>query len=423
MLQRKEIRYMLEQSLIKDFINEISQISEEQIFPTTYNWTLYFNNVEHEVPFEVSVKGRKYSNQPFSGFLKSDEEWIFEIKEDYISKDSRLRKKKREILTLERILNELSRITQIRTNPVTLPLKPYVADSYRRRHFIVDEHFRFTVDDDLTYYLFEDDLEGKEIGNEDYARIEIKILPEKINSTKFRKVISLLKDLGAEETISKKDMAYNLLSSYLRKKLREGVPYSDTEIEAKLLLHRDDQHVFHKIKRDFYNGLVEGFEILNDFPYTLEGGKLHTYIITQENDFLRISKKEKAKTLTLKENAEIIDDPFQLGCIIKRREIKKPFELNTDLLELPSKTIYRKRKYFLVKNKENSRTYCILIDRCTYNTHELFQMEIEGLLLSTSKNEEKDVVRDVSYLTHYLTRKYLILKPTTLTKLDWLKEL
>ncbi len=423
MLQRKEIRYIVSLSAIEDFIKEINKIAKEEVFSTPYNWTIYFNNSEHEVPFEVSIKGRKYSNQPFHGSLNLDEKWIFEIKEDYINKNCRFRRKKRKVLTLEEILNTLSEMTNIKTNQITSPLRPYLLDSYRRRHFLLDENIRITIDTDLTYYLFEDTFNGKQIGNENYARIEIKIRSEKINSTKFHKIDSLLKDLEAEETISKKDMAYNLLSNYLRKKSGRKVATGDVEIEAKLLLSRDEQYIFHKIKRDFYYGLIKGFTLLDNFPYTLEGGKLHKYLVTSKDEFFRVGIKGKSKTIIQKEGFKVVDDPYGLKCIIKRKEIRRPFDSNIDLSKLQFKTIYRKRKYFLVENEKDKKTYCILIDRCTHEASELFQMEIEGLLDSPLKNEEREIIRDIGYLTCCLITKYPVLKPTTLTKLEWLRKI
>ena len=45
---------------IKEFIKELGPIIYPQIFPTNCNQTIYFNNSEHEVPFGVSIKARRY---------------------------------------------------------------------------------------------------------------------------------------------------------------------------------------------------------------------------------------------------------------------------------------------------------------------------------------------------------------------------
>lgn len=422
---RKEERYYIENSKIGDFIEEISSITHPKIFPTNYSQTLYFNNPEHEVPFEVSIKARKYDHSPWGERFELDlnEEWILEIKKDFVFENSRLREKERENLRLEEILKVLQNKNKIENVSITGPPLPYVADSYKRRHYIVKgkNGFRITVDDELKYYFFESEFNGTQTGMEDYSRIEIKVPQDKLNSSEFHRIKKLLEELEAEPIISKKDMAYNLLSKYLRKKSNKHVEPSDTEIEAKLLLKKEDQQIFHQIKCDFYKGIIEGFEISEDFPYTLEGGRLHRYVILDDNDYKRISIKGKSKRIVSKENFEVLDDPFGLNCIIKRREIKEP--LSPNLLIPPSKMLYRKRKYFIVENKESKNSYCILVDRCTYDGSELFQIEIEGLLLSSARNKEKEIVKDIAYITNQLIKKYGVLKPTKLTKLNWLKTL
>lgn len=425
---RKEERYYIEKSKIEDFIKGTSSIAYPKFFSNNnYNQTLYFNNSEHEVPFEVSIKARRYSSSPWSKHfeLELSDRWIFEIKKDLVIKNSRLRQKEREKLKLEEILKNLQNKNKIENVPITEPLQPYIANNYKRRHYIVKKggKFRITVDDELKYYFFEPRFIGTQIGLEDYFRIEIKVPQDKLNSSKFLKIKKLLQELEAEPIISKKDMAYNLLSKYLKRKYNRYVESSNIEIEAKLSLSGKYQYIFHKIKKDFYNGLIKGFKIIEDFPYTLERGKLHRYIITPDNNYLRISINGKSKRAIIKENPEVINDPFGLDCIIKRKEIKKP--LSSDIFTSTSKTLYRKRKYFLVENKKSGNSYCILIDRCTCEDNELFQMEIEGLLslYSPSMNEEKEIIKDITYITNQLIKKYNVLKPTTLNKLDWLKTL
>lgn len=420
---RKEERYIINKTKTQDFVKKISQITSPEIFPTNYNHTLYFNNVEHEVPFEVSIKGRRYGYEGFTGSFEPEEKWIFEIKEDFISKNSRLRRKQRENLTLEEILKKLSGGKLLGGYHITSPLGVYGADSYRRSHYKIKgkDNFRITIDDDITYYLFEERFNGNEVGREDYSRVEIKILPHEPGSPEVYLIHNILEELGAEPTVSKKDMLYNLITDYLRRKTQCYVKPSNIEIEAKMLLGRENQHVFHQIKKDFYSGFINGFVIPENFPYTLEGGKLHRYVITPNGGYVRISIKGKSKKVVSKEGSGIVADPLGLNCIIKRREIKE--SLSGNLLALPSKTLHRKRKYFIVENEKSKNQYCILIDRCTYDDDELYQMEVEGLLLSPSRDEEKELVRDVAYLTNQLIKKYPVLKPTTLTKLEWLKNM
>ncbi len=420
---RKEERYYIKNPQVKGFIEKLALITHPKVFPNNYNQTLYFNNSEHEVPFEISIKARRYRCSREGEHLKliPDEKWIFEIKRDLVRKNSRLRQKKRKNLKLDEILKILQ--NKIRNLIITSSLQPYVADSYRRRHYVINGkgQFRITIDDKLKYYLFESKINATQIGKENYSRVEIKVPQNKLNSPEFHKIKKLLQKSEAETIVSKKDTAYNLLSEYLRNKYNRNVKPSNIEIEAKLSLSGKNQYVFHQIKNDFYNDVFKGFKIPKDFSYTLEGGKLHRYIITPDNHYLRISMKGESKKVIYKENSEVVNDPFGLNCILKRSEIKVPLPLNFPIS--PSKTLYRKRKYFIVENKINKNSYCILIDRCTFDNNELFQMEVEGLLLSPTEDKEREVIKDIVYITKQLIKKYRFLKPTTLTKLDWLKNL
>lgn len=422
---RKEERYYLEKSKTGDFLKNLSSIAQSKSFLNHWNQTLYFNNSEHEVPFEVSIKARKYAHSPWgvSFKLDLDEEWIFEIKKDLIIEKSRLRQKERKNLALGKILKILQDKKKIVDSPLTFPLRPYIADDYRRKHYIIkgNDEFRITLDEEVKYYILDKNPKGKHLGSEDYTRVEFKVPQAELYSGELCKIENLLRKLNAESIISKKDMAYNLLSDYLKKKFARQVKPSDIEIEAKLSLGGKNQHVFHQIKNDFFGGFIKGFVIPRNFPYTLESGKLHRYVSFGNNQYKRISIKGMSKKLVFKNNAEVMEDPFGLNCIIKRREIEEPFSL--ELADLPSKTIYRKRKYFIVENKANRNSYCILLDRCHYNDQELFQIEIEGLLLSPTKEEEKVIIEDIAYLTNQILRRYKFLKPNPLSKLDWLKSI
>ncbi|MCW1296443.1 MAG: polyphosphate polymerase domain-containing protein [Candidatus Parvarchaeota archaeon] len=418
LIKRTEERYLIEASNSNKFLKEIESIVSPQVFPTNYNHTLYFNNNEHEVPFEISVKARRYSSSPFDGKLNLDDEWIFEIKKDQASSALRLKEKERKNLSLKKILDEVLRINGM---PIQLKLQPYVADSYRRAHYVSKENeFRITIDDQIDYFFFDKEFNGIKIGNEDYARVEIKIHPDKTNSKNVQRIRETLINFEAEPVISKKDMAYNFLSKHLRDKHKYYVPNANIEIEAKLILDGADQFVFHQIKKDFESGGINGFSVLNKFPYVLETGELDHYLLNQ-NEFLRISTKGKSKRITRKSNVEILNDPFGLNCIVKRSEEKDSF--TASILQLPLKTIYRKRKYFLVENEITKNSYCVLIDRCTHEQNELFQMEIEGLLQFPSPDDENKMIWDISYITNEIIKKYPVLKPAVLTKLNWLRNL
>jgi len=432
-ITRREERYCVESSRVVEFVEEISSIAAPLKFSTGYNQTLYFNNSEHEVPFEISVKARRYSSSPLGDRfeLDPDESWNFEIKRDIVSQGLRLRQKERvKSLALKEILKALQDRREMAGTPITSPLQPYVANSYRREHYVVSGvggDFRITIDDGLAHYFFEDGqdgqdrLAGKQIGRENHARIELKVPQAALVSAEFGKIKSLLEQLGADPIVSKKDAAYNYLSDLIKDRHNKNSGPSDTEIEAKLSLGEEDQWVFHKIKEDIREGRIEGFRQSSGFSPTLEGGKLHRYVIGTDNRCVRISLRGEKKRVISKENSEIVRDHCGLNCILKRRETRG--DVSAEFLAMPSKTLYRKRKYFLTEGALSGRTYCVLIDRSTYDGQQLFQMEIEELLMEPSEAEETQAIRDISNLTKQLITRYPLLKPTTLTKWSWLNVL
>lgn len=410
---RKEDRYLIDLQDLGKFRKEIGKISTPKIFPSNYNHTIYFNNQDHEVPFEVSVKGRRYSPEPFNGQLGLDGKWILEIKQDSVKNRFRLREKIRTELGLEEILMKLKKDSFIKFFPLAFNLEPYVVDSCRREHHLInnEEDFRITIDDDLGYSFFD----GKKVvylGKEDFARVEIKIPPCFLDSEEKNKISDLIIKYHLIPVISKKDSAYNLLGKYLRSKSSKKIPESDTEMEAKFLLGKEQQYVFNSIKRDFEKGDIEGFAICKEIPHVFEDGRLHYYIPPFDAG-IRLGLKGKSKTITLKENSETIKG--DLIEIVKRKETKP--DLSIAILE--STPICRKRKYFVTENLETNNSYSITVDRCTFEDKELFQMEIEGLLFSPSKFEENRVVKDICYIGKKLITKYPFLKPTSLTKRDW----
>lgn len=416
---RTENRYIIEEQNLHKFISQINTILKSQNFETDYNHTIYFNNLEHEVPFEVSIKGRRYSKSSDLGVLDYNEEWILEIKEDIIKDNSRLRKKTREILSLKEIINKVQKINEINKIKINNPLKPYIASTYKRTHYIIDKekNYRITIDTNINYYLFNDGLQYQKIGQEPYARIEIKI-PENTDEIEISKIVGqLLKDSFAEPTISKKDAAYNYLSNYLITKFKR-YRKSDTEIEAKFTLTKENQNIINKIKTDFLTGKIKGFKILTDFPYILESGKLHRYIIKPDTKKIyRISVKGNEFKLITKNNTELIKDKYGLNCILKRKEITE--QLDLELLKSPYKQIYRKRKYFIVEN-EFLNSFCILVDRSTQDSKELFEVEIEVVLFLPSDEEIQSAIDSISFIGNFLVNKYKYLKPEPLTKLEWI---
>jgi len=412
MVTRKEDRFFVDASKISSFIQGILAFSEEKEFKTNFNRTVYFNNDEHEVPFEVSIKARKYDETPLGSqfVLDPGEKWIFELKSDIKSENQRLRHKERKDTNIEQIVEEINSIFD-----VSAPLKPYTADDYRRRHFQIEGDFRITVDDMVRYYFFENGFRAEQTGSEENSIAEIKVPVEKLDSAEYKEITLLLETLNCQPAISKKDSSYNFLSDFLRKKANNRkVQGTDTEIEAKLVLEGKNQDVFHRIKKDFADGRINGFRIIPEFPHTLESGKIHKYVLDSDENLRLSMRGGKIKAVT-KKDTEVFD-----SCIVKRKEIDVPF--SRDMLLMDSINLYRKRKYFVAENTESGESYCILVDRSTSNEKELFQIEVENTSINGTKNE-KAVIKDIKEIVAFITGKYPFLTPAPLTKKDWLKSL
>ncbi len=152
----------------------------------------------------------------------------------------------------------------------------------------------------------------------------------------------------------------------------------------------------------------------------LETGKLHHYVLTPSNDYVRIEPKRKFDYLTVKENLEVAKDPYDLGNVIRRQEITEP--TGPVLLNQPSRILQRKRKYFMVEKTKGRGEYAVVIDRTTHKGHELYQMEIEDVLNSPSFSVEQKSVADIASIASFMVEEYS-LEPTTLTKGEWLMSL
>ena len=76
----------------------------------------------------------------------------------------------------------------------------------------------------------------------------------------------------------------------------------------------------------------------------------------------------------------------------------------------------------MVERAEGQGEYAVVIDRSTHKGHELYQMEVEDVLVSPSFNLERRSVADVASIASFMVEEYS-LEPTTLTKGEWLMSL
>ena len=422
---RAEIRYYVPPGKALRVRKTLSHLMNRNLFPNPYNQTLYFNNSEHEVPFTYSIRARRYEDRPLRNRfrLDPDEKWIFEFKTTRSVNGQFIRHKRRdEELTLNKILARVGKIRKLGGVHIPHKLVPYSAASYTRSHFLENARgIRVTVDEDVRFYQFTGELTGKMLDRADHAVVELKIPPHRTGSELATELQQFLRKEDAQQGISKKAAVFNLISDNLgRSGEAYRVPRHDTEIEAKIALESDGQDVFHEIRDDFSKGKVDGFQVSPHYPRVMETGKLHHYVRTPNNDYVRVEPKRDTQYMTVKENVELAEDPYDLGNIIRRRESTEPAQ--PGLLKQPSRILQRKKKYFMVEKTEGRGEYAIVIDRTTHKGHELYQMEIEDVLNSPSFTVEQKSVGDVASMANYLVEEYS-LEPTTLTKGEWLMSL
>ena len=422
---RAEIRYYVEAEKALRVRKTLSHLMNRNIFPKPYNQTLYFNNNEHEVPFTYSIRARRYETKPLRSRFKldPDEKWIYEFKTTRSVNGRFIRYKRRnEQFTLREILDRVGKIRKLGNVHIPHKLFPFSAASYARSHFLENQRgIRATVDEDVRFYTFTGEFTGKMLNKAKHSVVELKIPPHRTGSDLANELQHVLKKEEAYQGISKKATTFNLIADELwRTGEAYKIPRHDIEIEAKVELEGDGQEVFHEIRDDFAKGDVEGFRLSPNYPRVMETGKLHNYVLTPSNDYVRIEPKRESQYLTVKEDLQVAQDPYNLGNVIRRREFMEP--TRPALLKQPSRVLQRKRKYFMVEKTHGRAEYAVVIDRSTHKGHELYQMEIEDVLNSPSFSQEEKSISDVASIASFIMDEYSM-DPTTLTKGEWLMSL
>jgi len=416
---RRERRYVVRSS--EQFLKLLSPYVKRKKFSNNeYVYTIYFNNDEHVVPFEYSIKARKY----LPGFIE-----LPVLDNDVYFLDLKMGKgeHQKEKIRLEATLEEATKIINEKYSFSEIPLRPYVLVEYLRHHYIPKNTggVRITLDTNLKYFFFsKGQREGIEIGREDdYTRIEIK---EQEQSNKGLVILmeELLGKINAFPIISKKFTACDFLKNY-RMKMCAKPLYKELkgfEVESKLEIEHeiDQEGIFYKIKTFFKDN--DGFEWSNYYPYTHETASINRYY-KKDGLFKALIKRDKARIIT-KSDEEIIKDQYNLNCIIKRKEVKGDrisiwSELLTSATLLGE--LRRKRKAFWIVNKQTKRVYHISLDCCESYNKKLYQVEVEhtGRLIEQKNTKEESIIDDIANITHILVNNFP-LKPSQLTKQNWL---
>jgi len=310
---RKELRYIVPNS--EGIMAKLDPYIQKKNF--SHNeivQTIYFNNDNHDVPFSLSLKARRYLPDYTEKIILNHEQYFLDIKQGQGTDKQKVR--------LEGNLEELTNIINQKFNFSKTPLRPFIAIEYCRHHWtpINNENIRLTLDNDLRYYYFPlGKQEAVAIGRESsYNRLEIKISEPDIQFLNiFDKTI---KEDGLFPIVSKKFTGYFFLSQYqtsLSSKafVKELKGY---EIESKIEAESDI--IFPRI-RDFCVNSLENFEIPKHFPYVFDGATINRYYRNDDNIFKAMLKRDFAE-IVRKSDIEIIKDEFNLNCVTKRLETK-----------------------------------------------------------------------------------------------------
>lgn len=417
---RTEESFAIDYGSVPAFTDRLNAIADEVLFENPYNWTIYFNNDEHEIPFELTLRARRYSKTPIGKYFKPNHNdvWNFETKSEKLAA-RRFWIKERSELKLSKIVDRLKKMRSAGGIRFSSEIRPFTAVSYLRKHYVskVDRKLRATVDTDIKYYYFGKSGLASGIGRPDYALIEIKNSKGSVNVAAAKSISDALVEFSVWEAPSKKDTSYYLLGKKI--KAGEGWTTADknTELEIKFSMAEKDQHIFHDLRNAVLNSEIDGLRLKYD--YVIENNRLRRYAFKKGGEYLRYGSKDTFDTLTFKTEGKVVSDPFRIGYIMKRRKTTVPYGKEQILGFSP--VLRRKRKYFIIEEERGGvLDYCVTIDKTVCRNKELFQLEIEAYVSSSDRERERIATRGLGLLSKEVISRYH-LKPTKLTKFDWVK--
>ncbi|MBS3117321.1 VTC domain-containing protein [Candidatus Woesearchaeota archaeon] len=441
---REEIRRVIFPDWVDRFTSFLKERGYKEIEYSArpYTQTIYFNNDRFSLPFQTSLKLRRYSRSSLDSIrLSLDEQYIFEEKSSFYKGKRFLRQKRRDNLSgveaLQRF-NELSLSALLDCPPniaglfQNVRLQPQVATQYHRRHFVLngEDGIRITVDKDLSYFSFDGGLEASKMAKEDIVIIELK-LNDLAKRGDLERVLGELDREGALPTISKKCSSFNKLSLRRRSGVADKLPLinevPNQEYEVKFDVDRIDPSTMFLLLRHILEAKQGGFVISPGYTYSDENGAINVYYrnrhenykVTYAGDVFKVSKKSDVESgggvLVRKESRT------------KFRKFSSPEDLREDFGEIVGK-LYRIKKAFWVLNQGSNRVYQVVVDKSySYTTTDsLSQVELEytgrvGGRASQSANGE--IQSELSRLKEILCGSELtspFLKQSTLTKFEWL---
>ena len=416
-----------------------------------FNQTLYLNNDELSVPWNISFKARRYVAEPADTL-------IIDTKEQF-SCEMKKRESEggpgREKIKIRSTLSDFCRWAALQLSEIAkdFPLRPYILTQYRRRHFVSPENkgIRVTVDTEMAYGFLPEDQPFIWLSREKGLRVEIKTDSETTNIALCANVIELLQKHGALPVISKKDQVYNFHAKYLDQfssKLQKELV--NTEIEAKFLIEHPRPHIlFLGLKNAFRQGEFPDF-FLDPYPFTQIKASVNFYWTRFKNgkatEGVKLLHKGLMFRAITKTETRILEDSHGLKCLMARQEEKgKRLEYSRENLEQVLAQyaekfgalalqgyLFRHRLSFWPENRKSGRFYHLTVDRCTKDGKILYQLEIEyvGRKLDQpfDANPQEEILKDLdnlSWAVYQFSNKnasfsHPVLLPSQLTKLEWL---
>lgn len=278
---RSEKRFLIPPEHLSTFLAVIPCVLKEVVFserPTTQ--TIYFNDDDYSVPWGCSLKARRYLPS-FSHdiVLNPDDVYRAEIK---TSEGSDVRAKIQAELPLKMIPGFIA-------DKTGLKVRPYAAVEYHRNHFISrvnPELLRLTVDHDTRYGFFEETTKpALGIGEENFARIELKADPVRLESFECKRINEIIAACFGLPVISKRSYAFSLAKSVIDKKSRGyKKELKDCEIEGKFLVrHQNPAALLVTLKKQLLLGLGD-YQVTDKWTFVQEGASINHYWARQREN-------------------------------------------------------------------------------------------------------------------------------------------
>lgn len=444
--KREEIRFILPIDAAFDLLAFASRYLEPVTFSDRpISRTIYLNNQHHEVPWKYSLKAREYFHRRSLGQksqLSTEDIYHIEVKG---SSSETGRTKKRFRMNLAQAPDFLTQTVPVPF--LTAPLRPYIADEYERFHFCPkkgEKGARVTLDIYSSYFLIDENGFLSHLGEEPSVRIEVKTAPS-YNSQELNEFLAQLSRLQPSKTISKKMAAYSLEALYYRDKGdKPKKELKDVEIESKLVVTDSDPFFFSNRLFAALQSGMGNFVVRPTYPYVFESGSINSYYLPLNGSNTEGVKFLSRPTITkaiLKSEGQIVENPYGLGCVLRRKERKSDYfprtqaELTRVLAEAEAihgsplhlvGEIERLRKAIWVTNLESGRVYHVSIDRCSFDGNLFFELEVE--YTGTTKREmppypEQTIIKEIAELTHGILKTFpLSVIPNPVTKIEWARQ-